>query len=85
MPMSHSSEVQDSRSGLGKAGLITKADKKHDIRRYRAVAKVKLRTYVYNSFTYKHIHLPQVTDTQLPWQDSSLSTSSFVFHGTARI
>ena len=48
--MSHFSEVQHSKSGLSKAGLIMKADKKHDIRKY--IAKLKLCTYVYNLFMY---------------------------------
>ena len=43
MPMSHSSKVQHSTSGPGKAELIRKANKKHD----KKVATVKLRTYVY--------------------------------------
>ena len=51
----------------GKAGPIMKADKKHN----KKVALLKLRTYAYNSCTYKHFHLPQVTNKQLPWQDSS--------------
>ena len=83
MPMSHSIEVQHSMSSPGKAGPIMKpiSINKHD----KKVAMLKLRAYLCNSFTHKHFHLPQITDKQLPWQDSSQPNSTFVFHGTGRI
>ena len=56
--MSHSSEVHHSTSGPAKAGPIMSTNKKHD----KKVAMLELCTYIYNLFTYKHFHLPQVTD-----------------------
>ena len=47
MPMSHSSKVQYSMSGPGKARPIMKVNKKHD----NKLSMVKLRTYVYNSYS----------------------------------